>query len=271
MKQVVTFYDALQLRYPELLSRSIRVKREIAFRLGDPFVAKYVAISHFAASELISLRGVKDHRIGVVPLGSSMGLVPNGFSQSGPLDARFHGREYFHFPATLGSNKGHAVLLEAMTILRQRIPNLPLLVLTGQGTDSAEMERMISASNLRSEVIGLGFISRIELERVLSSAVALVFPSLYEGFGLPVLESMGLGVPVISSRLPSITEIGGEAILEVKPGDPVELADAMMTLLANPALRAQMSEAGLQRAARYTWGQSVDKLVEEYFRLAYVV
>jgi len=110
----------------------------------------------------------------------------------------------------------------------------------------------------------LGFVADEELPALLSAAEAFVFPSLYEGFGLPPLEAMACGTPVVASRAGSLPEVLGEAALLVPPDDPGALEDALARLLDDGALRATLRERGLARATEFTWERTARQTLEAY-------
>jgi len=111
-----------------------------------------------------------------------------------------------------------------------------------------------------------GAVSMAELVGLYRSASALVFPSLYEGFGLPVLEAMARGVPVATSGRASLGEVAGDAALTFDPEDEASIADGMASLLGDGALRRQLAEAGRSRAAGFTWKRAAELTVDSYRR-----
>jgi glycosyltransferase involved in cell wall biosynthesis len=111
-------------------------------------------------------------------------------------------------------------------------------------------------------------VTRERLATIYRHAEAFVMPSLYEGFGLPVLEAMGHGVPVIASRSSSLPEVGGDAVLYFEPRNAQELADAILSIAASPETRARLAEAGRARVARFRWDEAAAKTLEVFRRAA---
>jgi glycosyltransferase involved in cell wall biosynthesis len=143
----------------------------------------------------------------------------------------------------------------------------PLLVVTGY--------RTCHESGLRSLAEGLGlgndlrlpdWLSTADLEGLYALADLVVLPSRYEGFGLPVLEAMQRGVPVVTANRASLPEVAGDAALLVDPEDPVAIADAIQRLLGDPALRERLVDAGLAQAACFSWERTADLTAESYRR-----
>jgi glycosyltransferase involved in cell wall biosynthesis len=169
--------------------------------------------------------------------------------------------------ATLEPRKGLDVLMAALAAvpLGRRLP----LVLVGQpGWGGVEPLRLARDLGLRDgEVIVLGRLADSDLAAVMAAATAVVVPSRAEGFGLPVVEAMAAGTPVVTSADPALVEVGGDATLHAPVGDAAALAAALTDLLDQPALRRTMSERGLARAAQFTWERTATVLWALYREL----
>jgi glycosyltransferase involved in cell wall biosynthesis len=129
------------------------------------------------------------------------------------------------------------------------------------------LKAQIASLGLTSQVKFLDYIAYADLPRLINQAIALVFPSLWEGFGLPVLEAMACGTPVITSNLSSLPEVAGEAALLVNPDQVDELAEAMRMIVNDAGLRSQLRQAGLRRAKQFSWaktGQATVELIKQY-------
>jgi glycosyltransferase involved in cell wall biosynthesis len=161
--------------------------------------------------------------------------------------------EYFLFVGTLEPRKNLRGLLEAYATLKKQEPDCPPLVLAGgvgwRVRDLLANLRALSSS----EVITLGYVPDHLIPVLYARALALVFPSFYEGFGLPALEAMASGCPVIGSNRSAIPEVLGDCGLLVDPYDSASIAAAMKRILEDASLRAQLSERGRNRARSFTW------------------
>lgn len=175
-------------------------------------------------------------------------------------------KPYFFFPANIWRHKNHAALLEAFDRFRRESPQGPStsLVLSGhpKGWDS------LRASHPVEGVHHLGFVSRGELIHLYRNALALTFPSLFEGFGMPVLEAFAADCPVICSDTSSLPEVAGGAALTCDPADPAGIAAAMGRLAGDPALRAALVEGGRERLRAYSWEASAETLKQAMIRVA---
>jgi len=143
------------------------------------------------------------------------------------------------------------------------------LVLVGSaGYGAAEIAARIGASRSRERIRVLGYVSRAELANWYARATIFAFPSLDEGFGMPVLEAMASGTPVIASNRAAVPEVAGDAAWLVDAEDTEELAGAIVALTRDPERRAELSRRGLERAAKFTWAEAVEKTWQVYRELA---
>ncbi len=229
---VVSLLDVQHRDLPDLFSRAERAYRRRFYDAAARRADVVVTISEFAKSRIVALLGIEPERIVVAPLGvNASEFEPN----LGPRE------NLLLYPANGWPHKNHAALLEAFTLLRAQDPALRL-VLTGGALDG------LGAVPSGVEVRGL--VGRGELRQLYRAASALVFPSLYEGFGLPPLEAMASGCPVAASRAGALPEICGDAAVLFDAHHPEAIAGGVQEALArSDELRAR----GLARARTFTW------------------
>jgi len=265
-RRVVTVHDLIYARFPEahagIRDKGMKVLVPWAIRRSD----RVIVDSHSTRQDLIELLGVAPGLIDVVPLG--LGAV----RRESPLEesetrARFDLGER---PVVLSlSAKRPHKNLGALIGALARIPAAarPLLVLPGYPTwHEQELRERARTAEVAGDVRFLGWLSGEELEGLWALARAFVFPSLYEGFGLPVLEAMARGVPVACSNASSLPEVAGEAALLFDPRDESAIAAALARLLAGPALREDLSARGLERVRQFTWERTADLTLQSYAR-----
>jgi glycosyltransferase involved in cell wall biosynthesis len=265
-RRVVTVHDLIYARFPEAHA-GIRDK---GMRVLVPQAARHsqrvIADSQSTRDDLIELLGVSAGRIDVVPLGLG------GVKRAEPLPER-ETRARFELGdrrvvLSLSAKRPHKNLLALIGALA-RIPaeRRPLLVLPGYPTwHEAELRARAEASGVAADVCFLGWLSGEELEGLWALAQAFVFPSLYEGFGLPVLEAMARGVPVACSNTSSLPEVAGDAALLFDPLDEAAIAGVLLLLLDDAALHEQLCARGLARAGEFTWQRTARLTLASYCR-----
>ncbi len=227
---VVTLHDVQHLDLPEMFSRAERAFRAVYWHRSLRRAARVIAVSEFAAERAVSTLRLDPSRIRVIPLGVDREHLRPG---DGPREP------FLLYPARPWKHKNHERLFEAFALLRRERPELRL-VLTGGG----------DFSNLPAGVESRGHVAADEVASLMRRASALVFPSLYEGFGLPPIEAMACGCPVACSNAAALPETVGGAARLFDPRDPHAIADAVRGVLDDPA---PWVERGLARAARFSW------------------
>jgi glycosyltransferase involved in cell wall biosynthesis len=232
---VVTLQDLQHRDLPELFSRSRRAFRRIAYDRAVRRADAVIVLSEFVRARAVELLGLDVDRVHVVPHGVDHTVFRPGDEP----------RETFLlYPARPWRHKNHARLLQAFTVLRGDIPGLRL-VLTGDG-----LERL---GPVPGGVERLGYVPRHELASLYRRAACLVFPSLYEGFGLPPLEAMASGCPVAASSRSAIPETCGDAAVLFDPEDVHAIANGVRGALARAE---ELRERGIARAAAFSWEAS---------------
>jgi glycosyltransferase involved in cell wall biosynthesis len=227
---VVTLYDVQHLDLPELFPRAERAFRALSYHCSARSARRVVVSSDFVRERAVEKLGLDPGRIRVIPFGIDHDRFRPGDDQREP---------FLLYPARLWPHKNHRRLFEAFALLRREQPELRL-VLTGGG-HSAQPPAGVEIR---------GQVSADELVSLYQRASALVFPSLYEGFGQPPLEAMACGCPVACSKAASLPEVCGDAARYFDPENVEQIAEAARDVLADPEVwRAR----GLEQAAKFTW------------------
>jgi glycosyltransferase involved in cell wall biosynthesis len=259
---VVTVHDTVPWTHPETLTpRGVRWHRAMAARAAAHADAVVVP-THAVAAAL--REHVRPRRVEVVGEGvsSALGALP------ADADARaaalgLPGGPFLASLATMEPRKGLDVLVRALA--DPAAPDLPLVVVGQAGWGGVDVHELAREAGLAPDRLRvLGRIPDEDLALVLARASLLVVPSRAEGFGLPVLEGMAAGVPVVTSDDPALVEVGGDATVAVPVGDAAALARALGELAADDAQRAGMVAAGRARAAGYTWAGAAASLLSLY-------
>jgi glycosyltransferase involved in cell wall biosynthesis len=265
-KRVTTIHDLIYARFPEahsgLRDKGMRVLVPQAARRS----IRLIADSQSTADDMVALLGLAPERIDVVPLG--LGTVRAAAPASeDDLRSRFAlGQRQVLL--SLSAKRPHKNLLALIAALAQIAPQQrPVLILPGYPTAyEAELRERAHSLGLDRDVRFPGWISAGDLEGLWVLAAAFVYPSLYEGFGLPVLEAMARGVPVACSNASSLPEVAGEAALLFDPREETAIAAAVSRLLVDSALAGDLRARGLQRAQEFSWARTARLTLESYQR-----
>ena len=252
-RSVITIHDLAFLRYPEFLTaesrRYFNGQIERAVRSTD----RIIAVSQATRQDLIELLGVAEHKIDVVYEAPAFDAEP----QPARSD-----EDYILFAGTLEPRKNLPLLIRAFAGLRRRGYAGKLVLAGAVGWLAQPVFEEIERQGLDQHVA-----LRALSPDLYQGARLLALPSLYEGFGLPVLEAMACGTPVVTSNVSSLPEIAGDAALLVDPADETALADAMWHILTNGALRNELRSKGLARAAEFSWKRAAKETLAVYHQL----
>jgi glycosyltransferase involved in cell wall biosynthesis len=267
-RRVVTIHDLIHRIYPDAHAGALALGMRGLVALAARRSHRIVSDSASTRDDLVRLLHVAPAKIDVVPLGvgASPPAGPPG-ATPGALRAahRLGDRRVVLSVSAKRPHKNLLALLEALALMPS--PERPVLVVPGYPTwHEAELRSRAEALGLVADVRWLGWVSAEDLEGLYGVADVFVFPSLYEGFGLPVLEAMRRGVPVACSDRSSLPEVAGDAALLFDPGSPRAIADAMTALLGDRALADRFREAGRARAAAFTWRRTAEGVVASYRR-----
>lgn len=258
---VATLHDALPLTHPQWCRARLRRSKNWLQKKAARKADHVIALSHFAIDELVACFGIDERRITVVPCGVGDEWLAADEPQALAATLARHGLRpgYFLFVGTLQPRKNVGVLLDAWLALPASVRTGRQLVIVGAaGWRCAELlARLRGARADGHDVVWLSALAEARaLRHVYRGAGVFVFPSLYEGFGLPVVEAFASGVPVVASNRSALPEVCQGAALEVDPLDVGAIADAMLALVRDDALRARCVAAGLARARQLTWRQT---------------
>jgi glycosyltransferase involved in cell wall biosynthesis len=262
---VFTMHCASNFAHPEYYPTWIRWRLNALQRAGLRRARTILCVSDFVARYLRDQFRVPPGRLVTV----YNGVAPEFFAASaaaGPFDF-----PYVLYAGKLQARKNVVGLIHAFARYRELTGSEARLVLAGKRVETSEgIDEAIAAHNLASHVVELGYVSDRAslLPRLYAGARMLVFPSLYEGFGIPVAEAMAAGCPVVASNVTSLPEIAGDAALLVDPSSIDAIAEAMARLDRDTALRAGLIERGRLRAARFTWESTARQTLAAYRKAA---
>jgi glycosyltransferase involved in cell wall biosynthesis len=271
-RYVATIHDMIPLLWPQWVTRKHRLVVSTAYRRLGRQADVIITPSEATKADVVRHMRLNPERIEVIPWGCEPRFQPMpDRDRFAALQQKYHLPErYILFVGTLEPRKNLTTLLRAFTMLRdERHGDEVKLVVAGR-LGWLYTDVMITADTLAltNEVIFTGFVDDEDLPHLYRGAQLFVFPSLYEGFGLPILEAMASGVPVVTSNTASMPEVAGDAAILVNPHKPQALAEAMARVLAEAHLRQELTQKGLARARCFTWERTAQRTLEVYTALA---
>lgn len=270
---VVTIYDVLPLRYPQTLSPNGRRFYRLALRLAARSAHQLITISSVSRDDLAFYLRIPRERIAVTPLAVAPTFTPQPTDVIADMRLRYGLPR--HYVLFVGSNKPHKNIDRLLRAWQRVLPELPptlsdaILVIAGKFDPHYPLPTAIAAEHGLSERVKvLANVSDDDLPALYSGALLFVFPSSYEGFGLPPLEAMACGTPVVCAYAGSLPEVVGEAALTVDPHSMHEIADGMLRVLRLPALSHFLRQRGQQRATLFSWRATAQATLAVYERVA---
>jgi glycosyltransferase involved in cell wall biosynthesis len=264
--RVVTIHDLTFFLWPQMHTRSRTIVFQPFIRAALGIVEAVVFVSDSTRRDAERLRASS----GQVRIVTPLGVAEEAFAQPCEALIRMHleqlrvGKPYLLFVGTIEPRKNLQLLIEAFDSVAHDFPDVSLVLAGKVGWHSETFDRAIKASKFRDRIRQLGYVDDEQKQALLAGSAALVYPSLYEGFGLPVLEAMALGIPVVTSNVSSLPEVGGDAAMLVDPASPAEIAAAVRNILSDAGLAAQLAKAGPERARAFPWSQTAEKTYAAY-------
>jgi glycosyltransferase involved in cell wall biosynthesis len=268
-RSVVTIHDCIHLRFPQYLpSRLGYAYARAQMWSATHRAARVITVSEASKRDILRYFHVAESRIDVI-----YNAIDDRFWQAPDAEEIDRVRQRYQLIAPFvlyaGNIKPHKNLerlIEAFHLLRQdaAFKDVQLLIIGDQISKYATLRRAVHRHKLHKHVRFFGFVPDRTLAALYRLANVFVFPSLYEGFGLPPLEAMASGTPVITSNVSSLPEVVGDAAVMIDPYEPAAIADAMQRVLTDEALRADLRRRGLARAREFSWERSVARVREIY-------
>ncbi len=265
--KVATIHDLVPLLYPETIPKKYEIYMAWLLKRVARAADRLIAVSSHTKDDLVRVLGVDPARVAVVHEAPQPAFKPVADPVLLAAVKRRQGitKPFFLHVGNLEPRKNQVRLVRAFLSLAPELKGGFQLVLAGQkGWLTAGIERQMSELAPGADVISTGYVPLDELVLLMNAAEAFVFPSLYEGFGLPVLEAMSCATPVITSNISSLPEIAGQAALLVDPYDHEDIARAMLAVATDRDLRERLAGEGKARAGGFTWDRAAAETMAVY-------
>ncbi len=263
---VLTIHDVSYERHPEWYPYRRDWLRRYFYRRSAASATRIVTVSAFSASEIAAAYGIDRSRIAVAHLGVHAMFAAG--DHDAPLDLPANVTQpYLVHVGDIHERRNLPMLLDALLDARRHFGAASALSLVLAGVDrgvTAGLCAMAAEADMPDAVVALGAISELRVRALYRGATALVYPSLYEGFGLPLIEAMASGTPVIASTAASIPEVLGGAGLLLDPHDAAAWRDAIIRIVNDDELRSDLRARGLARAATFTWDRTARLTLDVY-------
>ncbi len=255
--QVLTIHDLATIDHPEWFSRRFATWYNFLLPKLVQRVAHVITISHFTKQRLMERCAVSEDHISVIPNGVAKSFAPQDASTVRRMreQLKIPSEHYILATGSLDPRKNLTRQLSAWRKIQHDVPSDLWLVLFGE-TASSSIFRHTQPHHLPPRVHVIGFVPDDVIPLLYAGALVFLYPSMYEGFGLPVLEAMASGTPVLTGNVSAIPEVAGDSAMCVNPDHEDDIASALLTLISDASLRGALSEKGRKRSEQFSWEKS---------------
>ncbi|MED4350954.1 glycosyltransferase family 1 protein [Schinkia azotoformans] len=270
-KGVITVHDCLPLKFPDFFPESSYTFFDVELRKSLESVDHIITVSNSTKKDIIQYFNVDESKITVTHLsGLNTRKIGNLTTKQKKdiLDLYKINGSFILSVCTFEPRKNLIGTIKAYQIIRSKInERIKLVLVGGLGWHYNELLRLIDNNIYKEDIVITGYIPETHLPILYEKAMTFVYPSFYEGFGLPVLEAMGCGAVVVTSNVSSLPEVGGEAVLYCDPFDVESIADAIMTVILSNDLRDTLSNKGIERSKLFTWEKTASKTLGIFYKV----
>lgn len=264
-RPVLTIHDLQFLYYPEYFTRTKLAYLKRMVPRSAELARLVLTPSEFTRRTVIERLNIDPSIVRVVPHGIS---PREGKGQTREIRDRYDIRmPFFVYPAITYPHKNHLVLIDAFSRVLEVHPDVVLVLTGAKGSMEASVAAEVKSRGIESRVKRLGYVPARDLDALYHEAIAMTFPSRFEGFGAPVLEAMSRGCPVLAADATSIPEVVGEGGVLLSPDNVEDWSRTMSDLLEDDEMRSRLAKAGGERAKDFSWTASADVLEEAYLHV----
>jgi glycosyltransferase involved in cell wall biosynthesis len=265
-KKVITLCDVFPLSFPGYSAKLENLIYKYWLPKIVPKLDKVITISHHSKKDICEYLTMPESKISVTQLATDARFRPLPDKIVTPVLSQHHLEEpYILYVGSIEPRKNLVRLLKAFAQTNKKLPQFKLVIVGARNYwKSSPVAETVKEFSLQDQVVFTGYIPDEDLPAIYNGAYLFCFPSLYEGFGLPVLEAMACGTPVITSNTSSLPEVAGDAALLVDPYQVEDIATGMENVLENPSLTLELKTKGLERAKQFTWEKTARETIKVY-------
>lgn len=262
VKILMTVHDLIAFLYPKNHNKKAVLTEKLTLARALKKVKKVLSVSENTKKDLIKLFHIKENKIEIIhnAASDSFGIVEDDLCEEMRKEKGLP-KEFIFSVGTLEPRKNYGTLIEAYAKIKAHHQDTKLLIAGKKGWKSESIFEKVEKLGLKNDVIFIGYVTEDELAKLYNLATVFAYPSLYEGFGIPPLEAMKCGCPVVTSNISSLPEVVGDAALLINPNSAEDLANALHKLLSDPSLQEDLKAKGLDQHKKFSWETSARKLL----------
>jgi glycosyltransferase involved in cell wall biosynthesis len=262
IKVLMTVHDLVAFLFPENHNKKAIITEKLTLKRALKKVKKVLSVSKNTKQDLIENFGIKESIIEIIhnAASGSFGIIEK--DQCEELRKVMNlPKEFIFSVGTIEPRKNYKSLIEAFAKIKPHHPNTKLVIAGKKGWKSEGIYKMIDELGLKGDIHFLGYVTEDELAKLYNLAKIFAYPSLYEGFGIPPLEAMKCGCPVVTSNISSLPEVVGDAAFLIDPNSVEDIKNALHKLLSTPSLMEELKNKGLEQYKKFSWETSARKLL----------
>lgn len=270
LKVIITVHDLVAFLFPASHNAKAVLIERLTLRRAVKKASQIFVVSENTQKDLLKRFKYPHERIHLVPCAPS-----DFFREPSKTEDLAKFRQKHHLPeqfilavGTLEPRKNFGTLIKSFVLIKSRLPESKLVIVGKKGWKYTHIEEKLREYHLENDVIFPGYLEAEDLKKMYAIATVFVFPSLYEGFGIPPLEAMACGCPVVSSNVASLPEVVGDAGILIDPKNARKIADSVVSLIENDQIRNMLVERGLRRVEKFSWQNSAQAALKVFEEMA---